>query len=108
MTEIKQGNLASLLLNLRDQILKQADYYAISLDIDAIDPKDAPAVGVPETGGIRGIKLCTALKQFNNDALLLGVEIAEFSPDFDQNAKTLHLISELVIALYGSSKQHTI
>jgi len=48
--------------------------------------------------------LCEAFKQFNKDPLLLGVEIAEYSPDFDQDDKTLHLISDLVVALFG--QQH--
>ena len=101
MERIKHKGLAYWLTNLRDQVLKHADYFAISIDIDAIDPKDAPAVGVPEPDGLNGASLCEALKQFNNDPLLLGLEIAEYSPDFDQKDKTLHLITELVIAIYG-------
>jgi len=101
MGNIKCQSLSVLLCTLREQVLEHADYFAISLDVDAIDPKDAPAVGVPEAGGLSGLELCEAFKQFNKDPLLLGVEIAEYSPDFDQNNKTLHLISDLVVALFG-------
>ncbi len=101
MEQIKQESLTYWLTNLRDTVLKHADYFAISIDIDAIDPKDAPAVGVPEPDGLNGASLCEALEQFNNDPLLLGLEIAEYSPDFDQKDKTLHLISALVIAIFG-------
>jgi len=106
MTEIKQKNLKGLLSILCKQVLKHADYFSISIDIDAIDPEDAPAVGVPEPGGLKAKILCAALKQFNNDPLFLGLEIAEYSPDYDKDNKTLHVISDLVTALYG--RQHAI
>jgi len=101
MTEIKQKSLKGLLSILCKQVLKHADCFAVSIDIDAIDPKDAPAVGVPEPGGLKAKTLCDALKQFNNDPLFIGLEIAEYSPDYDQNNKTLNVITELLIALYG-------
>ena len=101
MTEIKQTRLKGLLAILCKQVLKHADYFAISIDIDAIDPKDAPAVGVPEPNGLNAKALSAALKQFNNDPQFLGLEISEYSPDFDQDNKTLNVVSELVIALYG-------
>jgi len=101
MTEIKQKSLKGLLSILCKQVLKHADCFAISIDIDAIDPEDAPAVGVPEPGGLNAKTLCAALKQFNNDPLFLGLEIAEYSPDYDKNNKTLKVIAELVTAIYG-------
>jgi len=101
MKDINPSNIGEVLTGLKEYVLKYADYFAFSLDIDAIDPEDAPGVGVPETGGLCGKALCNALRQFNNDPLLLGVEIAEFSPQFDKEDKTLRLISELLISLYG-------
>jgi arginase len=101
MTDIKQKSLKGLLSILCKQVLKHADYFAISIDIDAIDPEDAPAVGVPEPGGLNAKTLCEALKQFNHDPLFLGLEVAEYSPDYDKDDKTLNVISEIVIALYG-------
>ena len=86
-----------------DTLLQQTDYFAISLDIDAIDPTDAPAVGVPEPLGLSGKSLCEALQQFNGDARLLGLEISEFSPEFDKHHKTESLISNLISALYGKA-----
>ena len=101
MAEINPKNLKGLLSILHKQVMKYADCFAISIDIDAIDPQDAPAVGVPEPGGLDANDLCSALKQFNNDPLFIGLEIAEYSPDYDQANKTLHVIADLVTALYG-------
>jgi arginase len=93
--------LKGLLSILCKKVLTHADCLAMSIDIDAIDPEDAPAVGVPEPGGLKAKTLCDALKKFNHDPLFIGLEIAEYSPDYDQDNKTLKVISELVNALYG-------
>ncbi len=97
----KAGELAKQLKSLQQRLMEHADYFAFSIDIDAIDPVDAPAVGVPEENGIAALALCDALKQFNGDARLLGIEIAEYSPEFDQQNKTQQLISKIVCALYA-------
>ena len=53
--------------------------------------------------GLVGEELCDALKQFNSDPLFLGLEIAEYSPIFDQEDKTLRLITKLLTSLYGQT-----
>lgn len=104
MKDLATGpSLSQQLKVLRDTLLQKADYFAISLDMDAIDPSDAPAVGVPEALGLSGVELCEALKQFNGDKRLLGMEISEYSPEFDQQKKTQQLISKLLSAVYGRS-----
>ena len=97
----KAGDLAKQLKSLQQRLMEHADYFAFSIDIDAIDPVDAPAVGVPEENGIAALELCDALQQFNGDARLLGIEIAEYSPEFDHKNKTQQLISKIVCALYA-------
>jgi arginase family enzyme len=60
-------------------------------------------VGVPESAGLSGAALCEALKQFKGDTQFLGMEISEFSPEFDQKNKTQQLISKLLCCIYGNS-----
>ncbi|MES9852092.1 MAG: arginase [Candidatus Thiodiazotropha sp. L084R] len=86
-------------------ICDSADSYGISIDLDAIDPRDAPAVGTPEPNGISGKLLCECLAELNGDPRLLGLEIAEFSPLYDLNHRTEQLIAKLVCALYGKSSK---
>ncbi|MCG8426804.1 MAG: arginase [Chromatiales bacterium] len=82
-------------------IAADTDCYGISIDLDAIDPSDAPAVGTPEPGGLSGRALCEALAELNSDSRLIGLEIAEFSPLYDKGNRTERLIGEMVCALYG-------
>ncbi|MCW8950310.1 MAG: arginase family protein, partial [Sedimenticola sp.] len=71
------------------------------IDLDAVDTGCAPAVGVPEPGGIDGRELSRAVAGIADAPGLVGMEIAEFCPRYDSEKKTIRLIGELVTALYG-------
>ena len=75
--------------------------FGVSLDLDAIDPFDAPGVGVPEVGGISGDNLCQVLKQLRHESALLGVEVLEYNPYHDKNQKTERLIQEILLSIFG-------
>jgi arginase len=78
--------------------------YGISLDLDAVDPRDAPGVETPVPGGIPGEELLHAFRKLNGDLRLAGLEIAEYMPAADERDRTLVLARELIAALYGCSK----
>lgn len=73
--------------------------YGISIDLDAIDPVDAPGVGSPEPGGIPAQALLNCLALARHDAALLGVEIAELNPFRDRGGKTTQLTIDLLSAM---------
>ena len=70
--------------------------FGISIDLDGVDPKDAPGVGSPVKGGIRGLDLIAALGQIGPAQNLLGLEIAEFNPHRDRQGQTAELIFHLL------------
>jgi ornithine--oxo-acid transaminase len=73
--------------------------FGVSIDLDAIDPNDAPGVTVPVLGGLRGDDLIRALHRLRDTPALLGIEIAELDPLRDCNRKTAHLACELLLAM---------
>jgi arginase len=73
----------------------------ISIDLDVIDPEDAPGVETPAKGGIKAKELLTALSLINNRSKICGMELSEFSPEKDTNNKTLYLMKAIVEAFYG-------
>ena len=72
--------------------------YGVTIDLDAIDPRDAPGVGTPENGGIAGEELIRAVQQLHDDPRLLAVEIAEYNPHEDRERLTLRLLRRLICA----------
>jgi arginase len=73
--------------------------YGISVDLDAMDPVDAPGVGTPEGGGIEGDELSRALRTAHDDVRLLAVEFAEYNPHLDRKDITLKLLRRLICAV---------
>lgn len=73
----------------------------ISLDLDSIDPLDAPGVGCQVANGINGAELVKALQDEINDKNILTAEIVEFNPIKDIDNKTLKISVELFNAIFG-------
>ncbi|MDQ7011890.1 MAG: arginase [Mariprofundaceae bacterium] len=72
--------------------------FGISIDLDAIDPADAPAVASKVPGGLSASDLMAALKSAGDAPGLIGMEIAEFNPFLDVHDQTLRLIPGLLAA----------
>ncbi|CAL1240514.1 ornithine--oxo-acid transaminase [Candidatus Methylocalor cossyra] len=71
--------------------------FGLSLDLDAIDPRDAPGVSIPVQGGLRAEEVLQALGRLRDNPNLLGLEIAELCPPRDRNHRTAELAAQLVL-----------
>lgn len=94
------GGTRKVLKQLIDTISRCYDYYAISLDLDAIDPEDAPGVETRADTGIRAENLLAALDEIDVDEKFLGLEIAEFDPGNDIENKTEKLVFEIIRSVF--------
>lgn len=73
--------------------------YGISIDLDSIDPKDAPATDVAVPGGVSAKDLCRVLQKCAADPHFIGAEIVEFDPHRDRDQITEKLIANLILSL---------
>lgn len=96
MPEVQERGIHCILQEAREWVTRNTDGYGITLDLDGLDPLDAPGVSTPEPGGIRAIDFCEALVALKPDSRLLGLEIMEFNPANDIEQKTEKLIIELL------------
>ncbi len=97
MEEIHKRGFQSLFEEARATLLERVSAYGISLDIDAIDPIDAPGTGSPEPGGISADALISVFERIRQDSQLLALEIAEFNPQRDQDNRTLRFLTTLIM-----------
>ncbi|NOT10723.1 MAG: arginase [Methylococcaceae bacterium] len=94
-------DLARVLVAAIDNIGRFCDFMGISIDLDIIDPEDAPGVETPVPGGIRASQLIRALSLIHRHPQVCGLEITEFNPEQDKDNKTLRLMKDIVEAFYG-------
>ncbi|MGE5553450.1 MAG: agmatinase [Betaproteobacteria bacterium] len=67
----------------------------LTLDIDVVDPAFAPGTGTPEPGGITSRELLDALHVLKG-VNLVGCDLVEVSPPYDQSSRTAVLAAEVV------------
>lgn len=97
MDEIKARGLQAVMEEAVAIVTARTIGYGISLDIDSIDPTDAPGVDVPEPNGIRYQDLYASLKKIAIDPRLVATEIVEFDPDKDVEEKTEKIVAEIML-----------
>jgi arginase family enzyme len=66
----------------------------ISIDLDGIDPSEAPGVSHPEPGGLTVREVLAVLRR--QTAPVVGADIVELNPRFDYNERTAILAAKLV------------
>lgn len=66
----------------------------VSIDLDGIDPAEAPGVSHPEPGGLTVREVLAILRR--QTAPVVGADIVELNPRFDQNERTAILAAKLV------------
>ena len=96
MEEVKQRGFKTVWEEAKAHVNRQTVGYGISLDLDGLDPHDAPGVGVPELDGIRADDIYHLLSQIVGDPRFLLTEIVEFDPSRDYDHKTEKLIVSFI------------
>ncbi len=66
----------------------------ISLDLDGIDPSEAPGVSHPEPGGLTVREVLTVLRR--QTSAIVGADIVEYNPRFDQHQRTAIVAAKLL------------
>lgn len=78
--------------------------FGISIDLDALDPADAPGTGSAVENGIRATELAAAHGGMGrSDARFLGLEIAEFNPILDKDGQTVETVKLLVESFFADT-----
>jgi arginase len=75
--------------------------YHVSLDMDWIDPEDAPGVGTPVRGGATYREAHLAMEILADDGRLLSFEMVEVNPILDEHNRTAELAVELACSAFG-------
>lgn len=75
--------------------------YHISLDMDWVDPEDAPGVGTPVRGGATYREAHLAMEIIADHGRMLSMEVVEVNPVIDEHNRTADLAVELALSAFG-------
>ncbi len=73
----------------------------LSLDLDALDPREAPGVGTPVRGGLSYREAHLAMEMVANSQHLVSMDVVEVNSILDRENATARLAVELILSALG-------
>ena len=73
----------------------------VSFDIDALDPAFAPGTEIPSAGGMSTRQALELLRSVAQSATLVGLDVVEVSPPFDNGDITTFAALKLIFEVWG-------
>ena len=102
MREIDEQGLGNVAHEALER-LQHCQTLHVSLDMDALDPREAPGVGTPVPGGLTYREAHLLLEIIASSAKVGSVDVVEINPILDHRNQTAQIAVGLVSSLLGSS-----
>ncbi len=101
MRDIDERGMREVMSEALRFVSDDTDGIAVSLDMDFVDPSDAPGVGTPVRGGVTYREGHLAMEMIADSEAMVSLEIVEINPVIDLLNKTALLGVEMVLSALG-------
>ncbi len=101
MHDIDRRGLASVMEEALMRVSMGTAGFHVSLDMDALDPSEAPGVGTPVLGGISYREAHLAMEMVAQSGRLLGLDLVEVNPILDSHNVTAELAVAFALSALG-------
>ena len=101
MREIDERGMREVMSDALKYAMDDTDGIAVSLDMDFVDPSDAPGVGTPVRGGVTYREAHLAMEMIADSEAMVSMEIVEINPIIDEHNRTALLAVELALSGLG-------
>ncbi|NDI35326.1 arginase [Chengkuizengella sediminis] len=101
MHEIDRLGMSKVMEQAIAYISKNTDGVHLSLDLDALNPHDAPGVGTPVLGGVSYRESHLAMEMLAESDIVTSAEFVEVNPILDERNKTATVAVALMGSLFG-------
>jgi len=104
MTDIDARGITTVVREAIDIATEGVDRLYVSLDLDFLDPDEAPGVGTPVRGGVSYREAHAAMEILHETASdkLCSLDLVEVNPILDQHNRTAELACELAASALGA------
>lgn len=101
MHEIDRLGMTKVMEEAVSYLKSKTDGVHLSLDLDGLDPSDAPGVGTPVLGGISYRESHLAMEILEESNIITSAEFVEVNPILDERNKTATVAVALMGSLFG-------
>lgn len=99
--EVGQRGLRACLVEALARVKMGTQAWGLSVDLDALDPSDAPGTGVRVAHGLRLADLVQALRGLALDPDFVACEVVEYNPKLDHDRRTAWAAQQVLAALWA-------
>lgn len=101
MRDIDERGLRTIMAEAIAKVSDGTDGLHVSLDLDFVDPRDAPGVGTPVRGGVTYREAHLAMETLWDTGRLVAMDLVEVNPVLDRFNQTAELAVELMASAFG-------
>ncbi len=101
MRDIDERGMREVMSDALKYAMDDTDGISVSLDMDFVDPSDAPGVGTPVRGGVTYREAHLAMEMLADTEAMVSLEVVEINPVIDEHNRTALLGVELVLSGLG-------
>lgn len=101
MRDIDERGLRAILGEAITRVSNGTDGFHVSLDLDFVDPREAPGVGTPVRGGATYREAHLAMETLWDTERVVSVDLVEVNPVLDQVNHTAELAVGLMASAFG-------
>ncbi|WP_268744580.1 MULTISPECIES: arginase [Sediminibacillus] len=101
MHEVDRMGMSAVITEVIDYLKDRTDGVHLSLDLDGLDPGDAPGVGTPVIGGLSYRESHLAMEMLAETDMVTSAEFVEVNPILDEKNKTAVIAVGLMGSLFG-------
>jgi arginase len=101
MREIDERGMREVMSDALKYAMDDTAGIAVSLDMDFVDPSDAPGVGTPVRGGVTYREAHLAMEMIADSEAMASLEVVEINPVIDEHNRTALLGVELILSALG-------
>src|ERR1700680_872683 len=101
MRDIDERGMREVMSEALRFVTDDTDGTAVSLDMDFVDPTDAPGVGTPVRGGVTYREAHVAVEMIADSEAMVSLEVVEINPVIDLHNKTALLGVEMLLSGLG-------
>ena len=101
MHEVDRLGMTRVMEETITYLKERTDGVHLSLDLDGLDPSDAPGVGTPVIGGLTYRESHLAMEMLAEAQIITSAEFVEVNPILDERNKTASVAVALMGSLFG-------